>query len=402
MIIQLLGGTVLVGLGVVVSLSLLYHYVLAIAGYRRPKSLSRASEDYLFAILIPAHNEESVIASTLDALPALDYPRDCWDAYVVADHCTDATAALAREHGAICLERNDGPRGRKAYPLQWLIQQLLVHPRRYDAFVIIDADSQLAPDFLQHMRDGLATGHDVLQGQHRVANPRQSAYTQLADIDMRLNNLLRNQAKRNLGLSARLMGDAMCFRRTILEQFGWPTESLGEDREFGMYLVARGIRVTYVPEAISYGQGALRWRDARVQRLRWQAASSQMRQAQMRDVARRAFKSGDPGAADLLVELLSPSFSVFAFLSFALLALQLTLFPFAAPWVSWGAFALLVASVCFPIVGLAAARAPLRSFRALVLGPVYIMWRVLLRVCILLAPSSAKWVRTVRREELGK
>jgi cellulose synthase/poly-beta-1,6-N-acetylglucosamine synthase-like glycosyltransferase len=401
-LIQLLTGTVLLGLGVAVSLSLLYHYILAIAGWSRPRPLSEASEDYRFAVLIPAHNEESVLASTLETLTALKYPRDRWDAYVVADHCTDGTAALAREYGGICLEREDGRRGRKAYALQWLVQELFVDPRQYDAFVIIDADSHLDPLFLQRVRDGLSAGHDVLQGQHRVANARQSFYTQLADIDMRLNNLLRNQAKRNLRLSARLMGDAMCFRRSILERFGWPTESLGEDREFGMYLVARGLRVTYLPDAVSYGQGVLRWRDAGVQRLRWQAASTQIRRAQMRDVARRAIETLDPSAVDLLVELVVPSFSVSAFLSFVLLAVQRIVFPSAPRAMSWGAFALCLLSVCFPIVGLVAARAPLQSFGALLLGPAFVTWRVLLRLRVLLFPSSVKWIRTVRSEELGK
>jgi len=50
-------------------------------------------------------------------LRQMDYAADLYDANVVADHCTDATAERARAMGAFCFERQEGPRGSKAAAL---------------------------------------------------------------------------------------------------------------------------------------------------------------------------------------------------------------------------------------------------------------------------------------------
>ena len=72
-----------------------------------------------FAILVPAHDEQAVIGRTLASLAALDYPHDRADVWVVADNCTDATAAVAQTHGALVLERRDPARAGKGHALAW-------------------------------------------------------------------------------------------------------------------------------------------------------------------------------------------------------------------------------------------------------------------------------------------
>jgi len=103
----------------------------------------------------------------------------------------------------------------------------------------------------------LSEGHRVLQGRHVIITPQSNRFSGLADVDMRLNNLLRNKAKCNLGLSARLMGDAMCFASEVIRGYGWHADSLGEDREYGLYLLAQGIKTIYVHEAVSFGQAEI-------------------------------------------------------------------------------------------------------------------------------------------------
>src|SRR5436309_9892771 len=60
-----------------------------------------------FAILVPAHDEERVIARTLASLAGLEYPRDRFSVHVVADNCSDDTAAIARDRGTCVHERTD-------------------------------------------------------------------------------------------------------------------------------------------------------------------------------------------------------------------------------------------------------------------------------------------------------
>ena len=142
----------------IVGLGLAYLYVLLLVG-RRPRRRARGavSGRLRFAIAVPAHNEETVIGARVARMLEMEYPRDRFDVHVVADHCSDATASLARSAGAIAHDRNEGPRGRKGYALAWLLERLLADSRQYDAVVVFDADSQVDPDFLTWMAEALAS-----------------------------------------------------------------------------------------------------------------------------------------------------------------------------------------------------------------------------------------------------
>ena len=239
-------------LQIVLVIGLVYYYFLLAVAIRPPKQRSKSEQhNVVFAIAVPCHNEELVIGDTVRGLRHMQYPAELYDVYVAADYCTDQTSTIARQAGAICLERNEGPRGRKAFALQWLLQHIVQSKRQYDAIVVFDADSQVDAQFLSAMADALRQGHVALQGQHVIANPNDSSFSRLAAIDMRLNNLLRNRAKDNLGWSCRLMGDAMCLTTDLIRAHGWRSDSLTEDREFEIYLLLHGQRIRYVANAIS-------------------------------------------------------------------------------------------------------------------------------------------------------
>jgi cellulose synthase/poly-beta-1,6-N-acetylglucosamine synthase-like glycosyltransferase len=400
-VIPLVIKIILLALQALVFAGLVYYYVLLLGGVRRSRRAAEAKEKRCFAILIPAHNEEAALQRTLAALKQQVYPQERWDAYVIADYCEDRTASVAREGGAFCFERATGPRGRKAYPLAWGVERLLCSDRVYDAFVVLDADSRLNPDFLALMNDALGEGHRVLQGRHVILNSEDSSFAGLAEVDMRLNNFLRNRAKRNLGLSARLMGDAMVFTADVLKVYGWPTESLGEDREYGLFLVEQGLRIHYVPEAVSQGQAAVRWGDAAKQRLRWYGGVFEIR----REFGSRLFKAAltarNAPALDLAIELLLPSFSTLALLSVVALGLDLLLrwgglSPFVPLWASTAGVVLWVA---FPFLALLAEGAPPSAYRALIYAPAYLVWRAWVGLMVWLKRGRVEWVRTKRREE---
>jgi Glycosyl transferase family 2 len=85
---------------------------------------SAASSQFNFAILIPAHNEEIMLDTLLDSLSVLDYPKDRYTVYVVADNCTDRTAELARARGWVRVyERHDEAKRGKGHALGWLLQK---------------------------------------------------------------------------------------------------------------------------------------------------------------------------------------------------------------------------------------------------------------------------------------
>jgi cellulose synthase/poly-beta-1,6-N-acetylglucosamine synthase-like glycosyltransferase len=378
-----------------------YHLLLVAALLRRQKFRANAPANRTFAVAIPAHNEEAVLGETIKSLKRQNYPAHLFDIYVVADHCQDGTAEVARAHGAIGYERNEGPKGRKAYALQWLLERVLNCGQDYDALVIFDADSQVHPGFLQAMNEALSSKRPVLQGKHVIADPGGSRFGGLAGVDMRLSNLLRNQARQNLGLSCRLMGDAMCFATQVIRQHGWPAHSLGEDREYGLYLLTQGVRTGYVPEAISFGQAAPGWREASKQRLRWYGGVLHIQKKYALRLLKQGLIRRDWPALDQSVELLLPPLSILAMLSMSLALLQCIwpspqpLFPPAA------SISIAVAWIVFPFLGLWADGAPASAYRALLYSPVYLLWRLWIGFQAAIRREGIQWVRTQRREEVA-
>jgi 1,2-diacylglycerol 3-beta-glucosyltransferase len=384
---------------------LAYHYLLVLASIRQPGRPGSVSGPVTrFAVVIPAHDEESVLSATLTRLQQQTYPRELFDVWVVADHCTDRTAEVARQGGVVVYERTSLPKGRKAYALQWLLKQALSGERSYDAVAIFDADSLADCGFLQAMDGHLRVGERVLQGQHIISNPQDSLLTAMTAVDMRLNNRLRNQSRSNLGLSPRLMGDAMVLDASLLQMHAWPGESLTEDREYGYELLLRGIRAHYVPEARSFGQAAAGWKQAVPQRLRWYRGLLGMQRRLAGRLLAGAVRSRSLALCDGALELLMPSYSFLTAAAAVNLGLVLGL-NLVLPSVHGllrviGSVLLLVAWLGYPLAGLIVDHAPPWAYRALLLGPVYLAWRLWISALVRVRGGRIGWVRTPRREEI--
>ena len=122
-----------------------------------------ATPVHRFRIMIPAHNEQAVISRGLSTLQALRYPAEQFQVHVVADNCTDDTAAIVRSHGFVAHERTDPHNPGKGPALNWLFDRLDAGDD-FDAVVVIDADTSVHPDFLIAMDAALARGHKAPGG----------------------------------------------------------------------------------------------------------------------------------------------------------------------------------------------------------------------------------------------
>jgi glycosyltransferase involved in cell wall biosynthesis len=120
-----------------------------------------------------AHNEEAVIVEHVRNLRALDYPRDLYDVVVVADNCTDGTAELAADEGALVWRRKNIKQRGKGHALRWALYERS-DVCDYDAVCVLDADNLCAPNFLREMALQLADGHEVIQAYLDSKNPRDS------------------------------------------------------------------------------------------------------------------------------------------------------------------------------------------------------------------------------------
>ncbi|HEV7129371.1 MAG TPA: glycosyltransferase family 2 protein [Ktedonobacterales bacterium] len=307
-----------------VGLPLLYLALLttgAIVASRRRDAPSahvtaRATARYRFAVLVPAHDEERVLGGLLESLGRLDYPREDYAICVIADNCADHTAALARGiAGVRVYERvNLAERG-KGYALAWMLERLTAEAATFDAYVVIDADAVVDPRFLTAMARALAGGAQALQGKNTVLNVGDSASTALRWIALTLVNHVRPLGRNALGGSSTLTGNGMCLTAALLRRYPWRAFGLAEDYQYYLTLVAHGVCVRYVPQAVVRSLMPTTFRQLRTQDIRWESREAGQRAWQWR-VARQLLADGvrqrDWMRLDALAEFLTPPLSVLA------------------------------------------------------------------------------------------
>lgn len=223
-----------------------------------------------FAIFIPAHNEEKVIGNIVDNLKYLNYPKDCYDVFVIADNCSDNTAEIAKKGGANVLIRKDMDNKGKGFALKWAFREVLYKEEAdYDAVVVFDADNLVSRNFLKEMNNKLCEGYKVLQGYIDSKNPEDSWITCSYSIAFWSANRLFQCAREYLGLSCQIGGTGFCVDTNVLKKIGWGATCLVEDLEFTMRLMLNGIRVNWAHNAVVYDEKPLTLAQSWRQRRRW-------------------------------------------------------------------------------------------------------------------------------------
>jgi len=379
-----------------------YLLVMALASIRpaKPVQWQGRNPQTNFAIAIPAHDEDAVIATTVNRLLALDYPGERFTIHIVADHCSDQTARLAREAGAVVHERDEGPRSGKGAALSWLFERILTE-KQVDALIIFDADTRVDANFLRVMDARLSEGAQVVQGQHRISNPQSGWFPALTWAMFLIDNRYQNLGRSNLGWSAKHMGDSICFRADVLRRLGWG-EGLTEDYQLRQRLLLEGIHIVYEPAALGLGEAPPTWQQARAQRARWLRGTQDASRQFAGQLLCEGVKRGDGALLDGAFQAYFPSYSTLTLLAVFLLAIQLIVFwqvGNLSAWaiVAWLAFAALL--YLYPLLGLALERAPLRAYGAILTGPVFMVWRSVLALQARLSRRPVTWVRTAHGGE---
>lgn len=382
--------------GLLVGLAGGYLWMIALASIRSERHVKEARHLRRFAIAIPAHNEESVIGETVTTLKKLDYPADFWDVFVAADNCTDRTAELARSAGAFCYERTSAERSGKGEALRWLFEQIF-QAGDYEAIVVFDADTQVRGDFLRVANRLLEGGAQVVQGKHVISNPGRGWFPALTWAMMTIDCRLFSQGRTNLGLSARHMGDSICFSAPILRELGWGS-GLAEDYELRLRLLLSGVCIEYEPGAVGYGQAPLTWQEAQTQRMRWARGVATASKAFRGQLVRQGIRRRDWRLVDGALSISLPSYTALALLSGLFLAANV-LMGEAATGLVWGWEAALAGLFVYPLFGLALERAPGWAYLVILSGPVYMIWRTWINLLARLRAGRIVWVRTPHRRE---
>ena len=253
-----------------------YNAVTALWGWRDRKVAPVSKRDLHFRVLVPAHDEESVIGGVLGDLDRSSYPRDLYEVWVLADRCTDGTAEVALGGGAKVTERSDGPPGKGA-ALAWYLS---IHPLESDeALIVFDADNRVPPETMGRIADEMSAGHEVIQCYLDVANPEESLIAEASALSYWAGNRMVQLARSNLGWSADLGGTGMAFTSTALDDVGGFGTSLTEDQELGARLVLAGKTVEWLHDVRVRDEKPASVGVAVRQRARWMAGKRRRRES---------------------------------------------------------------------------------------------------------------------------
>lgn len=250
-----------------------YQTLVSYSGLRKFKS-PEIKEPYIrFAILVAAHNEESVISQICNNLKGLNYPKDMYDIYVICDNCTDGTANVVRNLGVMAMERHDPKRKGKGFGLEWMFKKLWEIEGKgisYDAVMMFDADNLVSKDFLQIINSKLLEGHEVVQAYLDSKNPEDTWVTKSYSFAYWSTNRIYQLAREHLGLSAQLGGTGVTVTTNVLKEIGWGATSLTEDLEFTQrYILKTGKRVAWAHDAKLFDEKPLGFMQSCRQRIRW-------------------------------------------------------------------------------------------------------------------------------------
>ena len=244
-----------------------YQFIYIPISWRGRRTAHKPPKLHRFAVLIAARNEEAVISELIDSINAQDYPSGLIDIYVAADNCTDGTAKTARCHGAQVFERFDTQHVGKGYALDFLLSHI---PHEYDAYLVLDADNVIAPDYIRHMDQTLSDGYKIATSYRNSKNYGDNWISAGYALWFLRESRYLNGPRCRLGSSCAVSGTGFLFSRRVLEKCGgWNFFLLTEDIQFTIANVLRGEKVGYCPTAVLYDEQPTTFRQSFRQRLRW-------------------------------------------------------------------------------------------------------------------------------------
>lgn len=196
-------------------------------------------------VLIPAHNEQTVLANTLNKLlPTLSADDRV---LVVADNCDDDTAEMAKRLGAEVAERHDTTNRGKGYALDYGIRQLQDDPP--EVLFILDADCEVESNTVQYAAALCYRTNSPVQTRNLSTAPAESSrFNAVSELGFRFKNLVRPLGYLNLGWPCHLMGTGMCLPWSAVEKVDFASGHLAEDMQLGIDIAIAGQPALFCPE----------------------------------------------------------------------------------------------------------------------------------------------------------
>ncbi len=345
------------------------------------------------AVLVPAHNEATGISATIETLLPQLTDRD--RLVVIADNCTDETAAIASKLGATVIERQDRDRKGKGYALDYGLQFLENEPP--DVVVIVDADCIVCEGAIKKISSLAARTKLPVQSLYLMEKPpHPKPKDGVSALAFTVKNLVRLRGLTQLRLPCLLTGTGMAFPWFVIRQAPLASGNIVEDMQLGIDLAIAGYATIFCQEAKVIGRLPQQEQAAKKQRKRWEHGHLQTSLTQVPRLLKASIIKRRVDLLVMAVDFLVPPLSLLVGIWGVMMGGALLTLWWSGAWV--GAVLLGIEGV-FLLVAIIAAWAkfgrtdlPLLTLLSV---PFYILWKIPLYLGFLVQPQT-KWNRTQR------
>ncbi len=257
-------------IGIFMTILAIHEKPYMLIGLFWTRKFKPAKNNHKYAILIPARNEEAVIANLIHSIRKQDYPAELITIFVVADNCTDQTAKVAAEHGAICYEHFNPNERTKGFALKYLFEKIEEDYgiQAFEGYFIFDSDNLLKKDYITRMNESFDAGEKIITSYRSTKNWTESWIASTYALHWLRSIRYRHRARSVLHLATNIQGTGFLISNEIVRN-GWKYTSLTEDRALTADCVVEGYEISYNDAAIFYDEQPVSLKIALRQRLRW-------------------------------------------------------------------------------------------------------------------------------------
>ena len=252
---------------------LAFHFIIfGVVGVFTKKTYPHTDEKLNYGIIIPARNEEAVVANLIDSIRKNNYPQDKLTIFVIAHNCNDKTAEKAREAGAIVYEYNNPEENTMGYAFRYLFDRIKEDYgiKSFDGYFLFNADNIVDVNYFDKMNDAFV----AMGKKHTITSFRNSKnfgsnlISALYGLHFMYGCRYECRGRTVLGCSTRIQGTGYVISSDLVKD-GWKYVTLTEDWEFSTDQVIAGQKIYYCDDAVFYDEQPTSFRIMWRQKVRW-------------------------------------------------------------------------------------------------------------------------------------
>lgn len=376
-----------------IPIGVLFVECLAAALLRRYISRETCRHRPTIAVLVPAHDEAGGISATLKTvLPQLTHHDRL---IVIADNCSDETAAVAKAAGAVVIERCDAENRGKGYALDFGLKFLAPNPP--EVVVVVDADCLVAEEAITQISCLAAAQQRPVQASYLLAqSAKPNPAAAVSILAFTVKNLVRPLGLAQLRQPCLLTGTGMAFPWAVIHKVSWASGNIVEDMQLSLDLLLAGYPTVFCAEAAVTGSLPQQKQAAVSQRTRWEHGHLQTLFSQVPRLLKAGMAQKRFDVLAIALDLSVPPLSLLiilwltALITASIVGLTLGLYTPMLLLLLEGL--LILIAVITAWATFARQTLPLVTLLSV---PLYILWKVPLYLAFLSKPQT-KWVRTER------